>query len=211
VALQTVGQPTPRIDGVERVTGKATYTADVKLPGMLYARVLRSPHPHARIKSIDVSKARALPGVKAIISHENCRYQWGAGSIAGGQQYNEEVKKITKQRRYAFNNPVRFAGEPVVAVAATDRHVAEDALELIAVEYEILPFVLDHEDALRSDAVKIWPEGNVALNVRNEAAPQVQRRGDIEGGLESADQSFEDRYTTAFLHNAQMEPRAAVT
>jgi putative selenate reductase molybdopterin-binding subunit len=209
-SLQTVGHPTPRIDGVERVTGKAVYTADVKLPGMLYARVLRSPHPHARIKSIDVSKARALPGVKAIISHENCRVQWGAGSIAGGQQYNEEVKKVTKQRRYAFNNPVRFAGEPVVAVAAVDRHVAEDALQLIAVEYETLPFVLDQEDALRSDAVKIWPEGNVALNARNEAAPQVQRRGDIEGGLESADRSFEDRYTTAFVHNAQMEPRAAV-
>ena len=209
-ALQTIGRPTPRIDAVERVTGKAKYSADVKLPGMLYGRVLRSPHPHARIKSIDFSKARALPGVKAIITHENCKVVWGSGSIAGGQQYNEEVKKITKQRRYAFNNPVRFVGEPVAAVAAADRHVAEEALQLIAVDYETLPFVLDHEDALRSDAPKIWPEGNLALNNRNEPQPLTQRRGDLENGLEDADHVFEDRYTTSFVHNAQLEPRVAV-
>ncbi len=136
--LKTVGHATPRIDAVERVTGKATYTGDVQLPGMLYASVLRSPHPHARIRSIDVSKARALPGVKAVLTHENCQVVWGAGSIAGGVQYNDEIKKITKQRRYAFNNPVRFVGEPVAAVAATDRHVAEEALQLIAVDYEVL-------------------------------------------------------------------------
>jgi xanthine dehydrogenase molybdenum-binding subunit len=209
-ALQTVGHPTPRIDAVERTTGKATYTGDVKLPGMLYARVLRSPHPHARIKSIDVSKARALPGVRAIATHETCQVVWGAGSIAGGQQYNDDVKKITKQRRYAFNNPVRFAGEPVAAVAAVDRHVAEDALQLLAVEYETLPFVLDQEEALQPDAVKIWPDGNVSLNNRNEPLPLAQRRGDIEAGFRAADQVFEERFTTTFVHNAQMEPRAAV-
>jgi len=208
--LETVGKPTPRIDAVERVTGKAAYTADVKLPGMLYARVLRSPHPHARIKSIDTSKARALAGVRAIVSHENCDVVWGAGSIAGGQQYNEEVKKITKQRRLAFNNPVRFAGEPVVAIAATDRHIAEDALQLVNVEYEVLPFVLDHEDALKADAPKIWPEGNLALNNRNEPLPIGQKRGDVNAGFAAADQVFEDRYSTSFVHNAQMEPRAAV-
>jgi CO/xanthine dehydrogenase Mo-binding subunit/aerobic-type carbon monoxide dehydrogenase small subunit (CoxS/CutS family) len=209
-ALRTVGHPTPRVDAVERCTGKATYTADVKLPGMLYARVLRSPHPHARIRSIDVSRAKTLPGVKAIISHENCQVVWGAGSIAGGQQYNEEVKKITKQRRHAFNNPVRFVGEPVVAIAAVDRHTAEDALQLVSVDYEVLPFVLDQEDALKADAVKIWPEGNLALNARNEPQPQSQRRGDVDAGFKAADHVFEDRYTTTFVHNAQMEPRAAL-
>src|SRR5205085_8779489 len=127
-ALKTVGHATPRIDAVERVTGKAKYTGDIQLPGMLYARVLRSPHPHARIIRIDTSKARALPGVKAIVTHENCKVVWGAGGISGGQQYNDEVKKITKHRRYAFNNPVRFVGDPVAAVAAVDRHTAEDAL-----------------------------------------------------------------------------------
>ena len=127
--MKTVGHATPRIDAVERVTGRAKYTNDVQLPGMLYAKVLRSPHPHARIRSIDVSKAkRDSPGVKAILTHENCQVVWGAGSVAGGQQYSDEVKKNTKQRRYAFNNPVRFVGEPVAAVAAVNRHVAEEAL-----------------------------------------------------------------------------------
>ena len=209
-ALTVVGHATPRIDAVERVTGKATYTGDVMLPGMLYARVLRSPHPHARIRRIDASKALALPGVKAVISHENCSAVWGAGSISGGAQYNEEIKKITKHRRYAFNNPVRFVGEPVAAVAAIDRHVAEEALQLIAVEYEPLPFVLDPEEALKPGAPQIWPEGNLSPNARNEAVPISAKRGNVEEGFASADHVFEDRYSTSFVHNAQMEPRGCV-
>jgi CO/xanthine dehydrogenase Mo-binding subunit len=208
--LATVGHPTPRIDAVERVTGQAHYTNDVQLPGMLFARVLRSPHPHARIRSIDVSKAKALPGVKAVITHENCQVVWGSGSVAGGQQYSDEVKRITKHRRYAFNNPVRFVGEPVAAVAATDRHTAEDALQLIVVDYETLPFVLEPEAALAADAPKIWPEGNFAVNNRNEAQPMAQRRGSVEDAFKTSDHVFEDRYSTAFVHNAQMEPRSAV-
>ena len=208
--LHTVGHPTPKIDGVERVTGQATYTGDVKLPGMLYARVLRSPHAHARIRSIDVSKARAMPGVKAVLTRENCEVVWGAGAIAGGQQYNDDIKRITKQRRYAFNNPVRFVGDPVAAVAAVNRHVAEEALLQILVDYEVLPFVLEPEEALAPNAVKIWPEGNLALNVRNEAQPNVQTRGNVGNGLAAAERTFEDRFTTAFEHNAQMEPRVAV-
>jgi CO/xanthine dehydrogenase Mo-binding subunit len=209
-ALKTLGRSTARIDGVERVTGRAKYTSDVQLPGMLFARVLRSPHPHARIRSIDVSKARALPGVKAVITHENGQVVWGAGSVAGGVQYNDEIKKITKQRRYTFNNPVRFVGDPVAAVAAVNRHVAEEALQLIAVDYEVLPFVLEPEDALKPDAPKIWPEGNLALNARNEALPNTQRRGDAAAALSASPHVFEDRYSTSFVHNAQMEPRAAV-
>ena len=209
-ALNVVGHATPRIDAVERVSGKARYTNDIHVPGMLYARVLRSPHPHARIRRIDTSRALALPGVKAVITHENCRVVWGAGSISGGQQYNDEVKKITKHRRYAFNNPVRFAGEPVAAVAAVDRHVAEEALLLIAVEYEPLPFVLDPEEALKPGAVQIWPEGNLSPNVRNELQPIGIKRGNVQEGFASADRVFEDRYTTAFVHNAQMEPRVSV-
>jgi xanthine dehydrogenase molybdenum-binding subunit len=208
--MKVIGQPTPRIDAAERVTGRATYTRDVYLDGMLYAQMLRSPHPHARIKSIDLSRARALPGVRAIVTHENCNVVWGAGSIAGGGQYNDELKKITKQRRYAFNNPVRYVGEPVAAVAAVDRHVAEEAVRRITVEYEVLPFVLDQEAALKDDAVKIWPEGNISLTARNEAAPNVSKRGDIEQGFREADRVFEDRYSTVMCHNAQMEPRSCV-
>jgi CO/xanthine dehydrogenase Mo-binding subunit/aerobic-type carbon monoxide dehydrogenase small subunit (CoxS/CutS family) len=209
-ALSVVGHDTERIDAVERTTGKAKYSGDVQLPGMLYARVLRSPHPHARITRIDASKALALPGVKAVISHENCNVVWGAGSISGGAQYNEEIKKITKHRRYAFNNPVRFAGEPVAAVAAVDRHTAEEALQLIAVDYEPLPFVLDPEEALKSGAPQIWPEGNLSPNARNEHVPMGAKRGNVADGFAAADHVFEDRYSTAFVHNAQMEPRVCV-
>ena len=208
--LKSVGRPTQRIDAFERASGKATYTGDVMLPGMLYARVLRSPHPHARIRRVDASKALALPGVKAVISYENCTVVWGAGSISGGAQYNEEIKKITKHRRYAFNNPVRFVGEPVAAVAAIDRHTAEEALQLIAVEYEPLPFVLDPEEALKPGAPQIWPEGNLSPNARNEFVPIGAKRGNVEEGFASADHVFEDRYSTSFVHNAQMEPRVCV-
>jgi CO/xanthine dehydrogenase Mo-binding subunit/aerobic-type carbon monoxide dehydrogenase small subunit (CoxS/CutS family) len=209
-ALATLGHATTRIDARQRVTGKATYTLDVHLPDMLYARVLRSPHPHARIRSIDASKALAMPGVKAVITNENCKFIFGAGSIAGGRQYAEEIKKITKQRRYAFNNPVRFVGEPVAAVAAVDRHTAEEALQHISVDYEVLPFVLDPEEALKPGAPQIWPEGNISLDVQNEAKPMRQSRGNIEEGFRASDHVFEDRYTTTFVHNAQMEPRSAV-
>ncbi|MBV8846564.1 MAG: molybdopterin-dependent oxidoreductase [Bryobacterales bacterium] len=213
-ALKTIGHETPRIDARERVTGKATYSGDVRLPGMLYAKVLRSPHAHARIKSIDISKAQALPGVKAVLTHDNCTVVWGAGGIAGGQQYNDAVKKITKQRRYAFNNPVRFVGDPVAAVAAVNRHVAEEALQLISVDYEVLPHVLEPEEALKPGAPQIWPEGNLALDTRNEAKPTGQRRGDVEKGFQEAmadgGHVFEDRLTTTLVHNAQMEPRSCV-
>ena len=208
--LQVLGHPTPRIDAVERVTGKADYTGDIQLPGMLFARVLRSPHPHARITRIDTSKARALPGVKAILTHETCKVVWGSGGISGGAQYQDEVKKITKHRRYAFNNPVRFVGEPVAAVAAVDRHTAEEALQLIEVAYEPLDFVLDPEAALKPDAPKIWPEGNLSPTARNELVPIAQKRGNVDTGFAAADHVFEDRFSTAFVHNAQMEPRCAV-
>src|SRR5450755_83309 len=101
---KTVGHRTPRIDALERVTGKATYTGDIH-----------------------------LPGVKLVLTHENCQLVWGAGSVAGGRHYVDEVKKNTRQRRYVFNNPVRFYGEPVAAVAATNRHIAEEAMRLISV------------------------------------------------------------------------------
>jgi xanthine dehydrogenase molybdenum-binding subunit len=208
--LKTVGHPTTRIDARERVSGKATYSGDVQLPGMLYARVLRSPHPHARIRRIDTSKAQALPGVKAVVTHENCSFVWGAGSVSGGVQYNDDVKKITKHRRYAFNNPVRFVGEPVAAVAAVNRHVAEEAIRLISVDYETLPFVLDPEEALKPGAVQIWPEGNLSPNVKNEILPLGIKRGNVEEGFKASDLVFEDRYSTVFVHNAQMEPRACV-
>lgn len=195
-ALHSVGHPTPRVDALKRVTGTATYTGDIQLPGMLYARVLRSPHAHARIRGIDPEKALALPGVKAILTHKNCDVVWSSGDM--------------RNKRYLFNNPVRFAGDAVAAVAATDRHIAEEALHLIAVDYEVLPFVLDPEDALKRDAPEIQPGGNLSANAQGRHEPDTSRHGNLEQGFRAADHVFEDRYTSVHLNNAQLEPRVAI-
>src|SRR3972149_4993167 len=133
--FSVVGKKIPRIDGYERVTGQAQYTGDYQLPGMLYARVLRSPYPHAKIISIDTSKAEKLPGVKAVIHHQNAQVPWASGGHT--------------HKRYIFNNPVRYVGDSVAAVAATDRHIAEDALALIEVKYEKISHVLAAKEALK--------------------------------------------------------------
>jgi xanthine dehydrogenase molybdenum-binding subunit len=208
--LTTIGHTTPRVDAVARVTGQAKYTRDIKLPGMLYGRVLRSPHPHARIVSIDTSAASQLPGVQAVITHETAHVVWGAGAVAGGRQYNDAIKETTLHRRYIFNNPVRCVGDAVAAVAATDRHTAEQALALIRVEYERLPFVLEPEAALADDAPRIWPEGNLCPDVHNHFEPVVSDLGDVEAGFAQADQVVEQRYETGFIHNAQLEIRCAL-
>jgi xanthine dehydrogenase molybdenum-binding subunit len=208
--LNTVGHDIPRVDAYERVTGRATYTRDIKLPGMLYARLLRSDVPHAHIRSIDTSKAEALPGVRAVITHETHQLIYGSGSISGGRQYNDSVKDITKRLRHMFSNPVRFVGQPVAAVAAVNRHVAEEAIQLIEIDYEELPFVLDPEEALKPEAPAIWPDGNMAHDSQNRQEPIGSQLGDIEVGFQEAEQIFEDRYTTAFVQDAQMEPRSAL-
>ena len=195
-SLQTVGHPTSRIDAEKRVTGAATYTGDLRLPGMLYARVLRSPHPHARIRHIDLARAQALPGVKAILTRENCDIIWASGDM--------------RNKRYLFNNPVRFAGDAVAAVAAIDRHTAEQATRLIEVDFETLPFVLDPEDALQPGAPEIQPGGNLSPTARGAREPETYRRGDIDQGLAAADRVFEDHYTSPHINNAQLEPRVAI-
>ena len=195
-SLQTVGHPTSRIDAEKRVTGAATYTGDLRLAGMLYARVLRSPHPHARIRHIGLARAQALPGVKAILTRENCDVIWASGDM--------------RNKRYLFNNPVRFAGDAVAAVAAIDRHTAEQATRLIEVDFETLPFVLDPEDALQPGAPEIQPGGNLSPTARGAREPETYRRGDIGQGLGAADRVFEDHYTSPHINNAQLEPRVAI-
>ena len=194
--LKTLGHPTPRIDARKRVTGTATYAGDIYLPGMLIARVLRSPHPHARVRRVDVSKALALPGVKDIITRENCDVIWGSGD--------------TRNKRYIFANPVRFAGDAVAAVAAVNRHVAEEATRLIEVEYEALPFVLDAEEALKPGAPEIQPGGNISATAKGEHQPETYRRGNVEQALAASDRVFEDQYTSVHHNNAQLEPRVSV-
>lgn len=178
-SLGVVGRPTPRVDGSERVSGRAVYTYDVALPGMLYARVLRSPHPHARIRRIDASRALALPGVRAVLTHESVPpIPWSNGANV-------------------LNAEVRFAGEEVAAVAADDPDVAADALALIDVDYEPLPFVTDAEAALRPDAPKVHPEGNLVGG-----KPEVYARGDLARGFAEGEVTVEATYRTqTALHN----------
>ena len=130
--LNVVGKRGPNIDAVERVTGRAKYTGDLSMPGMLTARILRSTRPHARIANIDTSKAEALPGVRAVITHKD------APKVA-----------IWGNRQMALNDRVRFAGEAVAAVAAVDAATADKAIRLIAVQYEPLPFVMEDRKSTR--------------------------------------------------------------
>jgi xanthine dehydrogenase molybdenum-binding subunit len=194
--FSVVGKRTPRIDAYERVTGQAQYTGDLQLPGMLYARVLRSPHPHAKIISIDTSKAERLPGVKAVIHHGNAQIPWSSGGHT--------------HRRFIFNNPVRFVGDPVAAVAAADRHIAEEALGLIEIKYEKLAHVLDPNEVLKPDAPKIGPEGNLSVGKGNFSAPIEESWGDVDNGFKAADRIFEDTYITKHVNNAQLERRVSV-
>ena len=177
--LSVVGRAVPRLEGPEKVSGRALYTADLRLPKMLFARVLRSPHPHARILRIDTSRAEALPGVHAVLSSAN----------APDIDWYEESR--------LFDRTVRFVGDEVAAVAAESEELAEDALRLIEVEYEPLPFAATLEVASAPGAPAIYPDGNVS------GEPKKLERGDITAGFAKADVVIEAEYTTqTALHNA---------
>ena len=191
-----VGKRTPRIDAYERVTGQAQYTGDIQLPGMLYARILRSPYPHANIIRIDTSKAEKLPGVKAVIHYGNAQVPWSSGGLT--------------HKRFIFNNPVRYVGDAVAAVAATDRQIAEEALGLIEVKYEKIPYVIDANEALKPDAPKIAPNGNLSVGKGAFSAPIEEAWGDLDKGFKEADRVFEDTYISKHVNNAQIERRVSV-
>jgi CO/xanthine dehydrogenase Mo-binding subunit len=182
VELRWVGHSHPRVEGEEKVTGRAGYAYDIRLPRQTYARVLRSPHPHARITRIDTSGAESLPGVRAVLSSANApEIGWYQDSML-------------------FDRTVRFVGDEVAAVAAETEEIAQDALRLIEVEYEPLPFVLDLDSALKTDAPKLREHGNIA------AEETVYERGDLEEGFRRADVVIDEVYTTQVaLHNC-MEP-----
>ena len=189
--LEVVGQAKTRLEGPEKVTGRAQYTYDVRLPGQLYAGVLRSPHPHARVTKIDTSRAEALPGVHAVISkNDSSDITW----------YQEETP--------LFGDTVRFVGDEVAAVAAESEELVEDALRLIKVEYEVLDFVVDMAHALDDGAPKIHEDGKAEGNLVEE--PESYERGDAETGFAEADVTVDEVYTTqTALHNA-LEPHGTV-
>jgi xanthine dehydrogenase YagR molybdenum-binding subunit len=180
--LRVVGKPLPRVEGHLKVTGHAEYAYDVRLTGQLYAKVLRSPHPHARIVRIDTSKAEALNGVRAVL----CR------------QTTPDLSWF--QDGELFSEVVRYVGDEVAAVAADSEEIAEDALRLIEVEYEAMPFMVDPGAALEPGAPKIHEDGNIG------GEEAKYERGDVAAGFKSADVVIEQTYVTqAALHNC-MEP-----
>lgn len=183
-----VGKPHARVDGPERVTGRATYTHDIQLRGMLHGRILRSPHPHARITRLDTSRAEALPGVRAVVSHLNA----------------PDIPWFNKKSRL-FDTQLRYVGDEIAAVAADTPEIAREAVALIEVEYEQLPFVTDPEQAVQPDAPKLYPHGNT-----RDSDPAVQERGSVEQGFREAEVVVEGRYTTPAQVHHSLETHGSV-
>src|SRR5215211_7390866 len=177
-----IGKNPLRHDGTDKVTGRAQYGADIRLPGMLYGAMLRSPHAHARILSIDTSQAEAYPGVRAVVT---------ANDLPDVESKIAELGEGTINLRHQSNNilakdKVLYFGHAVAAVAAINPHVAEEALSLIDVKYEVLPPVLDVRKAMQADAAillddmrtdELGKKGDVPSNV---AAHNQEQVGDIE-------------------------------
>src|ERR1700744_5529013 len=143
-----IGQLTIRPDGMDKVTGRAQFAADTSMPGMIWGKVLRSPHPHARIKSINTRKAEALPGVKAVVTSKDVvDFPIEKGAVMLGIQDMRWMCRNVMAREKAL-----FPGHPVAAVAADTQAIAAEACKLIEVDYEVLPFVIDVDDAKKSGA-----------------------------------------------------------
>ena len=149
---KVVGTRPVRPDGADKVTGKANYAADINLPGMIFGKILRSPHAHARIKKLDTSKAAAFPGVRAIITSADLQAPAGrASDLTEGAMVNY---KFLSNNVMATDKAL-YKGHAIAAVAAASAHVAEQALALIEVEYEVLPPVLNAKDAMKADSTLV--------------------------------------------------------
>ena len=200
--LNYVGKRIPRKDGPAKVTGRAKYTVDIHLSGMLVGRILRSPHAHARILDIDTSRARRLKGVKAVIT---------AGDTSGIKHGFVETPRYPPDQYPLATDKVRFVGEEVAAVAATDPYVAEEALSLIRVEYEPLPAVFDPEEAMQPGAPEIHPthpklrEPYVNIGGKTET-----EWGDVELGFSQSDYVRRDRFDSHLRTHGYLEPQVTV-
>ena len=188
---RVVGSRRTRIDGFDRVSGAAVYPSDVLLPGMLYAAVLRCPHPQARVKKVDTSAAAKMPGVRAVIT--------GATPAADLRWYYSRTV-FTK----LFDPACRFESEAVAAVAADTPQLAWDAVRAINVEYEVLPFVVDERAALAAGAPPVHDGGNRV------AEPEKYSRGDVAKGFAEANTVLEASYRTATEIHCPTEPHGCV-
>src|SRR4051812_168613 len=207
-----VGTRTIRPDGMDKVTGRARFGADFSLPGQLIGRVLRSPHAHARIVSIDTSKAEALPGVKAVVTRDDFADQTSEFIPAGEMMmnYKDVVRNVLAREK------VLYEGHAVAAVAATSVAIAKRALKLIDVKYEVLPHVIDVEEAMRPGAPLLHDDLFTAgVEPKPDKPSNVAKRveivlGDIEAGFKKADVIVEREFKTAPVHQGYIEPHAAL-
>ncbi|HTN71964.1 MAG TPA: xanthine dehydrogenase family protein molybdopterin-binding subunit, partial [Methylomirabilota bacterium] len=189
------GKDAHRVDGIEKVTGKAVYTGDIQLPGMAYAKILRSPIPHARLLKVDATKAQEFPGVIATLTRDDIK------------EFNYKYGATYKDQSIVAVDKVRYVGDPVAAVLAADPATAEAALDLIEVEYEELAKVTNIEEAMAPGAIQVH-EGDVArAELRGSTYGAPERfsgsnvcyylgfgRGDVEVGFAAADHVFEDTF-----------------
>jgi CO/xanthine dehydrogenase Mo-binding subunit len=187
--LKYVGKNVPRVDGIEKVTGKAKFLGDLVVPGMLHGKILRSPYPHAKILSIDSSKAEALPRVAAVLSAADL----------------DDLVPTYNGRPVIATNNVRYVGEPVAAVAAEDLATAEEALSLIDVQYEELPVVIGVDSARADDAPLLHEDhpNNICSHERVE-------RGNVQEGFAQSDLVVEDQFTFPMVYHYAMEPHSVI-
>jgi CO/xanthine dehydrogenase Mo-binding subunit len=206
--FRVIGTPVERVDGPEMLSGQALYGPDMKMPGMLWGKILRSPIPHGKILRVDIEKAKKHPGVKAVIFSKD----------VPSRRYGYAIED---EHIFAVDE-VRYVGQPVAAVAAVDEDTAEEALSLVEVDYEDLPAVFDAEDALRDDAPLVH-EGLDQYNARsvylaswhpvkgtNIIHRASNQRGDVEAALQKADYVFEDTFRASQIHHSYMEPHATL-
>ena len=207
-----VGTRPIRPDGVPKVTGRAMYGADLSMPGALYGKIVRSPHAHARIRSIDTAKAAALPGVRAVITGADFPSQ--KFEYIGPERVAVNFWHVT--RNVMAREKVLYEGHAVAAIAATSKEIAEEAEALIEIDYEVLPHVIDVDEAMREDAPLLF-EDMITRGI--EPTPtkpsNISKRlefsiGDIDKGFAEADVVIEKEFKTAAVHQAYIEPHATI-
>lgn len=204
--LHVVGQRLNRVDGWEKVTGKARYSTDITLPGMLYAAVVRSPHPHARVLRVDASQAEALYGVEAVVhclgGDPTAPFNWANDMVQSPPEFSAE------RDQHIFERIVRYVGDEVAAVAAISSEIAEQAAALIQVEYELLPFLISAEEAAAPSAPPLHPEINPSGNrIGGEIHHQT---GDAEQAFLACDAVVEAEYYVPIQKHMQLETQNAL-
>ena len=215
--FNVVGSRPIRHDALDKVTGRAKYGADINMPGMLHGKILRSPHAHAHILSIDTSKAEALPGVKAVLTSKDLPVI--ENRVLDFTETQGNVRLLAEN--ILATKKAMYKGHAIAAVAATDAHIAEEAIELIEVEYEVLKPILNVKDSLAEDAPLLHDSLTTVFRVerfgpgentgvKSNVAGHIQfKRGDLEQGFKEADVIVEREFTTQPVHQGYIEPHTS--